>query len=219
MATTRRQFLKRSAGAVTVSLVMPRLWLGSARAQTVQDVNRRIFVVIQLAGGNDGLNTVVPYSNATYQSLRPTLGFKDTDLKDAGGASTIIDASLGLHPSLSEIKSLYDAHKVAIVLGVSYPNPNLSHFLSQDIWQTANTNGGLGNGWLGKYADQKLIGQSGLSAVSVGGSLPKAMFADNFVIPNISTFANYQFQTDSRNTGDRTNQINAFNATNGREFD
>src|SRR5215813_13730734 len=95
MATTRRQFLKRSAGAVTVSLVLPRLWLGSARAQTVQDVNRRIFVVIQLAGGNDGLNTVVPYSNATYQSLRPTLGFKDTELKDAGGASTIIDTSVG----------------------------------------------------------------------------------------------------------------------------
>src|SRR5262249_53690804 len=219
MATTRRQFLKRSASAVTVSLVLPKLWLGSARAQSLQDLDRRIFVVIQLAGGNDGLNTVVPYTNSTYLSMRPTLGFKDTDLKDAQGASTIIDSSFGFHPSLSEIKSMYDSQKVAVVLGVSYPNPNLSHFLSQDIWQTANTNGGVGNGWLGKYADQKLFGQSGLSAISIGGSLPKAMFADKFVVPNISSFANYQFQTDARNTGDRTNQINTFNSTNSRTFD
>jgi len=219
MATTRRQFIKRSAGAVTVSLVMPNLWLTSARAQEVQDVNRRILVVIGLYGGNDGLNTVVPYSDSRYQSLRPVLGFKDVDLKDSQGTSTIIDSNFGLHPALSELKAMYDARKVAIVLGVSYPNPNLSHFLSQDIWQTANTSGGLGNGWLGKYADQKLVGQSGLSAISIGGSLPKAMFADKFVVPNISSFANYTYQTDGRFQGDRTNQINTFNTLNSRTFD
>ena len=225
MPINRRQFIKRTAGAVSVSLVLPKLWLGSASAQQVNAANRRIFVVIQLAGGNDGLNTVIPYSDSRYLQLRPTLGFKDTELKDAQGASTILNGSLGLHPSLTELKGLYDAGKVAIVTGVGYPSPNLSHFLSQDIWQTANTNGGAGNGWLGKYADQKLVGQSGLSAVSIGSALPKTLFANTFVAPNITPaggadpFANYQYLTDARNTGDKTNQVNTFKSTNTRPFD
>ncbi len=226
MPTTRRQFIKRSAGAVSVSLLMPKLWMRDALAQTVApQADRRIFVVIQLAGGNDGLNTVIPFTNSRYQSLRPTLGFKDTELKDAQGNSTIISNDLGLHPSLAELKTLYDAGRVAIVQGVGYPNPNLSHFLSMDIWHTANTNGGVGDGWLGKYADQKLLGQSGLTAVSVGGSLPKTFFAEKVVIPNIAPgggtdrFAAYNFLTDGRYTGDRNNQLNTFHATNARAFD
>ena len=164
MPINRRQFIKRSAAAVSVSLVMPKLWTASANAQEINAATRRIFVVIQMAGGNDGLNTVIPYADSRYQQLRPTLGFKDTELKDAQGRSTILNNSLGLHPSLAEIKQLFDANRVAVITGVGYPSPNLSHFLSQDIWQTANTNGGSGNGWLGKYADQKLVGQSSLSA-------------------------------------------------------
>src|SRR5205823_1818662 len=125
----------------------------------------------------------------------------------AQGNSTILGNNpFGLNPAMSEMKAMYDAGKVAIVLGVGYPSPNLSHFLSQDIWHTANTNGGVGNGWLGKYADQKLLGQPSLSAVSVGGSLPKTFFADKVVVPNITTFANYNFLTDERFRGDRNNQ-------------
>jgi len=225
MPINRRQFIKRSAVAVSVSLVMPKLWTGQASAQQINAADRKIFVVIQMAGGNDGLNTVIPYADAKYQQLRPTLGFKDTELKDAAGNSTILNSNLGLHPALSEIKQLFDANRVALVTGVGYPAPNLSHFLSQDIWQTANTNGGAGNGWLGKYADQKLVGQSSLAAVSVGGSLPKALFADHYVTPNISPaggtdpFANYQYLTDPRNTGDKTNQLNAFKTTTTRSFE
>jgi uncharacterized protein (DUF1501 family) len=225
MAINRRQFIKRSASAVTVSLVMPKLWMnGVARGQGLTP-NRKIFVVIQMAGGNDGLNTVVPYTDARYQSLRPVLGFKDTELKDAQGNSTILGSNpFGLNPAMSEMKALYDANKAAVVLGVGYPSPNLSHFFSTDIWQTANTTGS-GNGWLGKYADQKLLGLSSLSAVSIGNSLPKALFADKVVVPNISPaggtdpFVNYQYQTDSRNAGDRNNQLNTFKATNSRSFD
>lgn len=225
MPINRRQFIKRSATAVSVSLVMPKLWMGRASAQEINAASRKIFVVIQMAGGNDGLNTVIPYADSKYQQLRPTLGFKDTELKDAAGNSMILDNNLGLHPALSEIKQLFDAKRVAIVTGVGYPTPNLSHFLSQDIWQTANTNGGSGNGWLGKYADQKLVGQSSLAAVSVGGSLPKALFADKYVTPNISpaggtdAFANYQYLTDSRNAADKNNQINTFKTENTRSFD
>jgi uncharacterized protein (DUF1501 family) len=78
--------------------------------------------------------------------------------------------------------------------------------------------GGSGDGWLGKYADQKLLGQSSLSAVSIGGSLPKSFFADKVVVPNISSFANYTYQTDQRNPGDRNNQVNTFHSTNRRDF-
>jgi uncharacterized protein (DUF1501 family) len=220
MPINRRQFIKRSAGAVSVGLVMPKLFLTDARAQgPIVSPNRKIFVVIQQAGGNDGLNTVIPYTNSRYQSLRPTLAFKEADLKDASGRSTILgNEPFAFHPALGELKELYDAGRVAPVVGVGYPTPNLSHFLSQDIYHTANTSGGAGDGWLGKYADQKLLGQSSLSAVSVGGSLPKSFFADKVVVPSISSFANYTYQTDERNRGDRNNQINTFHSTNRRIF-
>jgi len=199
---------------------MPKLWMGGlANGQAINATDRRILLVIQQAGGNDGLNTVVPYTDSRYSQLRPTLGFIDTELKDAQGNSTVLGSDpFGLNPAMTEMKALYDAHKAAIVLGVGYPNPNLSHFLSTDIWGSANLNGGLGSGWLGRYADQKLIGQSGLSAVNIGGSLPKALFADQVVIPSITSFGAYTYGTDERNRGDRNNQLNTFHATNTREF-
>jgi uncharacterized protein (DUF1501 family) len=224
MAINRRQFIKRSAGAVSVSLIMPRFWMGGvARGQeAAADPNRKILVVIQLAGGNDGLSTVVPFTDARYLTLRPTLGFREAELKDENGNSTILGSNpFGLNPSMGELKSLFDEGKVAIALGVGYPSPNLSHFFSMDIWQTANTSG-AGNGWLGKYADQNLIGKSGLSAVSIGGGLPKTFYADKVVIPNIAPaggadpFVNYAFQTDARFTGDKNNQLNTFKMTNTR---
>lgn len=219
MGINRRQFIKRSAGAVSVGLVMPRFWMGGlAQGQEIAAATRRIFLVIQLGGGSDGLNTVIPFTDPRYASLRPTLSFKDTELKDAQGNSTILGSEpFGLNPAMSEMKSLYDGGKAAIVLGAGYPNQNLSHFFATDIWSTANTSG-AGNGWLGRYADQKLLGLSGLSAVNIGGSLPKAFFADKVVVPSISSFAAYTFQTDGRFGGDRNNQVNTFHGTNTRNF-
>jgi uncharacterized protein (DUF1501 family) len=226
MAINRRQFIKRGAGAVSVSLIMPKLWMGGvAHGQGLAAEQRKIFVVIQLGGGWDGLNTVVPYTDSRYKTLRPTIGFTEAELKDEKGASTILgDQPFAFHPAMGELKSLYDAGNVGIVLGVGYPNQNLSHFFATDIWQTANTTG-AGSGWLGRYADQKLVGQSGLSAVSIGGGgLPKAFYANSVVVPSIAPaggadpFANYTFQTDPRYTGDRNNQINTFKANSTRSF-
>lgn len=220
MPVNRRQFIKRSASAVSLSLVLPKFWMGSlVKGQEIAASSRKIFVVIQMAGGNDGLNTVVPFTDTRYAQLRPVLSFKDTDLKDAQGNSTILGTDpFGLNPAMNEMKALYDAHRAAIVLGVGYPNPNLSHFLSMDIWGSANLNGGLGSGWLGRYADQKLLGQSGLSAVNIGGSLPKALFANEVVVPSITSFSAYTYGTDDRFRGDRNNQLNTFHATNMRDF-
>jgi uncharacterized protein (DUF1501 family) len=215
MAITRRQFVKRSAGMVSLSLLMPRVLLTDARAQST---DRRIFVVIQLGGGNDGLNTLIPYTDSAYHTKRPTLGFHDTELVDAQGKSMILNSQFGLHPALTQLKDLYDQNRVAIINGVGYPNPNLSHFTSTDIWMTAKPTNPTGTGWLGRYADEKLAGQSGLVAASIG-TLPKALYADNVVVPSISSFQNYTYQTDNRFSGDRNNQINAFNANNNRPFD
>src|SRR5689334_19984136 len=116
MPISRRQFIKRSAAAVTVSMVVPRL-SSEARGQQIELSGGRRFVIIQLAGGNDGLNTVVPYADPRYAALRPMLGWKEAELKTASGASTIISNQFGLHPALAEIKQLYDANRAAIVLG------------------------------------------------------------------------------------------------------
>ena len=218
MPVTRRQFIKRSAAAATVGIIVPRVWLGEARGEQVELTAKRKFVVIQLAGGNDGLNTVVPYTDSRYYGLRPTLALKESELITKNGASTIISNQFGLHPAMSEIKSLYDSGRVAIVLGVGYPNPNLSHFVSMDIWHTANLTG-QGRGWLGRYADLALIGQSNLSAASVGSlDLPRTFGADKFVVPNILNFSLYNFIADPAYPGDYTNQLNAFNKAASRSL-
>ena len=197
---------------VTVGMVIPRLWLSDARGEQAEFSPKRKFVVIQLAGGNDGFNTVVPYTDSRYYSLRPTLAFKDTELKTNDGSSTIISSQYGLHPAMAEIKDLYDEGRVAIVLGVGYPNPNLSHFSSMDIWHTADSNGVGSRGWLGKYADLALIGQSNLTAASIGSlELPRSFGADKFVVPNIINFSFYNFIADPTYPGDYNNQINTFN--------
>lgn len=219
MPTTRRQFIKRSAAMVSVGVVMPKLWIREARGHTIgANTNRRILVIIQLAGGNDGLNTVVPYTDSRYYSRRPSLSFKDSELKDKDGRSTIISNEFGFHPALTEIRDLYLSGRVAVMLGVGYPNPNLSHFLSMDIWHTANLTGLGTEGWLGRYADLALVGTAGLPASSVGGVLPKSLYSNKVVIPSILDFALYDFITDFNYPGDSSNQLNTFQRTAGRSL-
>jgi uncharacterized protein (DUF1501 family) len=192
-------------------MVVPRIWVSEARAEQVAFNPKQKLVVIQLAGGNDGFNTVVPYTDSRYYSLRPTLAFRESELKTAGGDSMLISNQFGLHPALKEIKDFYGAGQVAIVLGVGYPNPNLSHFLSMDIWHTA-TLGGVGRGWLGKYADLALIGRSNLTAASIGSlDLPKSFSAEKIVVPNIINFSLYNFIADPNYPGDYNNQLNVIN--------
>jgi uncharacterized protein (DUF1501 family) len=217
MATTRRQFIKRSAGAVSLGVVMPSLLLSEARGQSADVQNQRKLVVIQMSGGNDGLNTVIPYSDSRYQALRPQTAFKENELNTAKG-SMLLSSQFALHPALTEIKGLWDDGKVAITLGVGYPNSTLSHFLAMDIWHTANTTGLSGQGWLGKYADLALVGQTGLPAASVGGELPKTFYANKVVIPNIINFQFYNFLTDPGYPGDARNQLNTFGAAAARDL-
>jgi len=125
MAINRRQFIKRSAGAVSVSLIMPRFWMGGvARGQEVAaDPNRKIFVVIQLGGGCDGLNTVVPYAEAAYRQLRPTIALP----APRGGsreAALDLDGFFGLHPALEPLLPLWTDKTLGIVHAVVTSSPN-----------------------------------------------------------------------------------------------
>jgi len=214
MSTTRRQFIKQSAGAVTLSLVMPRTLFARAA-----DPDRRVLVVIELAGGNDGFNTVVPYTDSRYFSLRPTLSLKDSDLRDAQGRSTIISDRLGFHPSMGKLKEMHDAGRVATVVGVGYPNPNGSHFVSADIWHTANPQGGGGaEGWLGRYADFALVGRSGLGAIAVEDRLPKTLASSQVVVPSTPNFDEYGLQTDPDYPRNRNVKINTLLSLHNRAF-
>ena len=219
MAINRRQFIKRSASAVTVSLMMPKLWLGQAHGQGISAAGRKIFVVIQLSGGNDGLNTVVPYTDSrlSQPAARSRIQRHGTQGRegqfDYSGQRAFRIAS-GAQRNERALRRGQSCRRVG--RGLSGLEPLALPF--DGHMETADIVGGKGSGWLGKYADQKLLGQSSLSAVNIGGSLPKAFFADDVVVPSISSFAKYTYQTDTRFAGDRNNQINTFHATNQRDF-
>jgi uncharacterized protein (DUF1501 family) len=152
------------------------------------DTNR-VLVVIQLSGGNDGLNTVIPYADDAYYRVRPAIGIPRNQVLTLSGAQDV-----GLHPRLAEMMGLYDEGACAVVQGVGYPNPNRSHFKSMDIWQTADTSG-TGDGWIGRYFDAQCCGYgkgesgtaesapskpgaidpSGMPGIAVGREAPLAM--------------------------------------------
>ncbi|MEX1118138.1 MAG: DUF1501 domain-containing protein [Terrimicrobiaceae bacterium] len=180
---TRRHFLRTSflggAAAWTVPAFLERTFfaLDAAAAQTaLQTATGRdhpILVVVQMAGGNDGLNTVIPYSNDAYYSARPRLAVPVSDLLK-------LDDHTGLHPGLAGLKSLYDEGLAAIVQGVGYPNPNRSHFRSTDIWQTATDADKVSHhGWIGKYFDACCAGEDPTVGVAIGKQEPLAFAAAN----------------------------------------
>lgn len=154
--TTRREFLRRSGagiGLLAFSRFAPSFLVQSTLAATpAPERDRPILVLVQLAGGNDGLNTVVPFEDADYYRLRPTLGLAKTDVLR-------LDDALGLHPACTELHRLFHDGELGIVQNVGYPNPNRSHFRSTEIWETASDSGEfLPSGWLGRFMDNACAG-------------------------------------------------------------
>ncbi|MBK8921806.1 MAG: DUF1501 domain-containing protein [Saprospirales bacterium] len=152
MVIKRRTFLKAAALATT-SLWVPRFLQAHARPGALAP-NGKILVVIQLSGGNDGLNTVIPTRNDIYYRERPRLGIaRDKALPLTGEA--------GLHPALPALKNLYDAGELAVLHNVGYPNPDRSHFRSMDIWHSASPASEYwSTGWLGRYLDAQCAGST-----------------------------------------------------------
>lgn len=141
----RRNFLKASALAST-SVMVPQFLKGVTRGTAASRTGKNV-VVIQFSGGNDGLNTIVPYRNDIYYKKRPTLGIKENEVLK-------VSQELGFNPAMASLQSLYDDGLLTIVNSVGYPNPDRSHFRSMDIWHTASDSDEyLSTGWLGRYLD------------------------------------------------------------------
>ncbi len=209
---TRRTFIKQSLGAISVSVLMPKLMFAGQTSAVSPD--RRILVLIELNGGNDGLNTVIPHSNPRYHELRPFLGLRAEELVDAAGNSTLLNDEFGLHPSLKELKKFYDAGKAAIVLGVGYDNPSFSHFTSLAYWHSGTLKGGLG--WIGRYADDVLANKSPLSVVSVTNGSSAIVSGARANVTKLTKLGESQFKSSA--FSDSGNILTAFRKLNSRDF-
>ncbi|HEU5290710.1 MAG TPA: DUF1501 domain-containing protein [Cyclobacteriaceae bacterium] len=144
---SRRSFIKQSALATAGTMLLPNfLKAFEIRPDFIQD-SGKVLVVIQLSGGNDGLNTIIPYQNDLYYQHRPTLAISKSNVLKASD-------SLGFHPSLTKLNELYDQGYLSVINNVGYPNPDRSHFRSMDIWHTASdATEYLTTGWVGRYLD------------------------------------------------------------------
>ena len=149
---SRRKFLQSSTLA-TGTLALPK-FLKAFESPVYLSGGNKVLVVLQLSGGNDGLNTIIPVNNDIYYRERPRLSIaKDKTLS--------LQSEAGLHPSLTHLKTLFDEGNLAILNNVGYPNPDRSHVRSMDIWQTAsNSDEYLNSGWLGRCLDAQCTGCS-----------------------------------------------------------
>lgn len=176
---TRREFIKKGLTIVAVGYTAPSFLTRTAfamnnpwdvaQAQAASGAQDPILVVVQLSGGNDGLNTVVPHAHDEYYRARPTLGIaRDQVLR--------LSDEVGLHPNLKKLKSLYDNGRMAVIQAVGYPNPDRSHFRSMEIWHTADPEGRAQSfGWIGRYFDNTCSGCQPHAGVNVGATTPLAM--------------------------------------------
>jgi len=191
LSSTRRDFLKLigSAGLVSLGALPPRFLAEAAESTASQaSPDKRVLVLIQLAGGNDGLNTLVPFGDPEYAKARPGIGFnKNQVLK--------LNDHVGLHPSLTGMKELYDEGKLAVIQGVGYPNPDRSHFRSMDIWQSAQPlNENPRDGWLGRALEWQFDRQPALAeALSLGtDKLPLAFVSTRVNVPTLRRLEEFQ---------------------------
>ena len=216
MPFSRRDFLLRSSGFVTVSAMVPRWAVEGSRffeESVGVELANRTLVVLELAGGNDDLNTVVPYTDNLYLQMRSRIGIPAASVLQ-------LDNRLGLNPVMTGLKSMWDQNRMAIVENVGYPNSSLSHFAARDVWHTADPLLAQRNGWLGRWADKYVAGNGNpLTCTAISQSLPRTLLADNVGVPSFVNLASYQYATDGSYPGDRQNQIRTFLAENGSEYE
>lgn len=170
----------------------------------VSSKKKRSVVVVQLSGGNDALNTVIPYNNELYYDNRPFVNIEqDRVLK--------IDDELGFNPSMAPMKRLYDEGKVAVISGVGYPSPNRSHFRSMDVWHTADNENVGQEGWLGKaIRDIDPSGENVLTGVNFGRGLPRALYAKGVPVASVGNLETYGLFPDIKDENARNMALEAF---------
>jgi len=201
---SRRDFVKGSVALVTIgtsahSLLKGTIAFAAQNPQYVEQAsNGKILILDQLAGGNDGLNTVIPVGDSTYHSVRKAIGIPDEQALPLG-------SGFGLAPQLTGLKGLWDNGKLAIVRGVGYPNQNYSHFRSAAIWQAGDPDLKEHDGWLGRTLDQLESQQHDpFLGFNIGGSTPPELQGEKVSIPSVADPAQYGFQVGGKIVHDDT---------------
>ncbi len=197
MLISRRNFLKSTATLLPAFASLPMVFRRAVASSVLESRSysspypNRTLIIIQMAGGNDGLNTVVPYTDSRYYDHRSYLAVSDEDVLDLNG-------ELGLHPVLGKMKLLWDQGLLAVVQGVGYENQSYSHFESMHVWQTADNKGKLGEGWLGRYFESlKGMEDNIFQGLAVGKLMPYECSNLNAPIPVVSSIDKYRLKGSS----------------------
>jgi uncharacterized protein (DUF1501 family) len=204
MTANRRDFLKTSlAGTslVTWGLGVPAFLSRTAAAAPPAGkpgARDTVLVVVELTGGNDGLNTVIPFKDPEYAKLRPTLRQPEAQIKK-------INDHLGLHPAMGGLAEVLQDNALCLVQGVGYPNPSQSHFRSMDIWQTASLNESANEGWIGK-ALKGMAGAGSFHVKSNNEPSPLALDGAPARVPSIRTLEEFQLQMAAASGADKKTQ-------------
>jgi len=191
---SRRNFLKSTATLLPAFASLPMVFRRAVASSMLESSSysspyqNRTLIIIQMAGGNDGLNTVIPYTDSKYYDHRSYLAVSDEDVLDLNG-------ELGLHPVLGKMKLLWDQGLLAVVQGVGYENQSYSHFESMHIWQTADNKGKLEEGWLGRYFESlKGMEDNIFQGLAVGKLMPYECSNLNAPIPVVSSIDKYRLE-------------------------
>ena len=194
---TRREFLRKTVLGSALSWTVPAFLANTFAAlqsqaadsliQTPTGKDGTILVVLQMAGGNDGINTVVPYASDYYRQARPRIGLPaDKILK--------VSDQVGFHPAMTGFKDLFDSGNLSVVQGVGYPNPNRSHFRSTEIWQTASDSDKYEKyGWIGRYFDNDCAGSDPAIGIAIEDQMPQSFFARSPKGVCVTNPQNYRF--------------------------
>jgi len=202
MTTMKRgRFLLGALSGLTVVANMDHV-LARALADTplpgLPGAGERALLLINLQGGNDGLNCVVPHGNPLYYQMRPTLAVPQSDV-------LAIDQNVGFNPQMRALKAMYDKGEVAVVQSVGYPDPDHSHFRSTEIWQTAAPDRYEHIGWLGRYLDEAQLPKDDLfNGVAVAQVLPEVLVSNQVDVPSIASLSGYGLLSDRNAIAKRT---------------
>ena len=194
--TNRRKFLRATIGVAVLGGTLPSAFMQAAAAQALPALGssidpENVLVVVQMAGGNDGLNTIVPWSDDAYHRVRPVIGI-------APNAVLKVSDRIGFNPALAGMYELYQEGRVALVQGVGYPHPNRSHFEATQIWETASPDRPIATGWVGRYLDRRYPSGTKaplFEAVALGDTLPTALIAQHVDVAAIGALNSYAYNT------------------------
>ncbi|MEZ5320054.1 MAG: DUF1501 domain-containing protein [Vicinamibacterales bacterium] len=198
MKVSRRLFIRDGVATVTLGLAAPSFLGAIARAQ---GAHGRHLVVVYLGGGNDALNTLVPYQDQAYYDRRPTIAVPAGQVlqvgTDAGGHA------LGLHPGLGGLRNVFNEGRLALVQRTGYADSSRSHFEAAEIWNTADPTLSIGPGWLGRYLDTLPRPLDALTAWNTASETPRALYAERSGVPAIPNVATYAYASPNRGSAAR----------------